>query len=61
MIVKVTLSGIIDTNQQDKFLKEALENLINGMGDSEEDSKLVVKTFKPRFGEANLGVKLLKK
>ncbi len=65
MLVKITLSGILDTEQQDKFLKQAIENLITG-GDGihdtlESDSNLVTKTMRSRFCSANLGVQLIKR
>lgn len=61
MKVRVILSAIVDTQKQDQFLKEALENLASGgfktLEDVEQARKLITDTFKVRFSMADLGIR----
>ena len=67
MKAKVTLTMVVETGEQDKFLRAAMERLITGeyLTISEDvrfvmarqDAELVLRTFKARFGIEHLGVR----
>jgi dsRNA-specific ribonuclease len=55
MIVKVSFSGYVDTNRQDKFLRDSIEHYVTGLyTDTEEE--LITRTFKSRFDSRFLQV-----
>ena len=67
MKAKVTLTMVVETEEQDKFLRAAMERMVTGeyLTSLEEiatvmmrqDVELVLSTFKARFGIEHLGVR----
>ena len=67
MKAKVTLTMVVETEEQDKFLRAAMERMVTGEYPASfeevatvmarQDAELVLRTFKARFGIEHLGVR----
>ncbi len=57
MLTMIVFSGYVDTERQDRFLKEAIERMMDGSF-TPKDVALVSQTFKARFDSRNMGVSI---